>query len=357
MSTLPKNGCHLYYGEYDEQPNKKLKKLNQPSINYLSITGSHNGLICFADSNHSLNIHEPIHISNPITREFMNVPRLEVVGENRIDSMVCGFGYHPSVDKYKIVKIHYMKNQPLRQVQVYTLGDDSCSGWRGIGQTAYSLRLNNRCSCSGSRDIGEISLKFISDGFLCHRCPFGAFANGSLHWLNEEQKIVSFDLSNEMLCVLPSPPFVRASSVTDRFQLKVLGGCLCFIHHKPDDELLDIRFLRSKGESNSHGVNEQEYDLLTWIKEFSFPIEGDTDTEPFAVTKSGEVLLSHKSVICCYDPKTAAMDRIVDVNFCLAVPHMNTFVSLKALGEKCRSRKKYVVKFRPRSFFIKQKKE
>ncbi|KAI3860537.1 hypothetical protein MKX03_025469 [Papaver bracteatum] len=110
-----------------------------------------------------------------------------------------------------------------------------------------------------------MSLKFISDGFLCHRCPFGAFSNGALHWLNEEQNIVSFDLANEMLYLLPSPPFVRASSVTDCFQLKVLGGCLCFIHHKPD-ELLDIWFLRSKGESDSDSVNEQEYNLLTWIK-------------------------------------------------------------------------------------------
>ncbi|RZC49438.1 hypothetical protein C5167_017863 [Papaver somniferum] len=206
-------GYMLYYGENDNQPNKKLRRLNQPSF-CLSILGSVNGLICFSDSEIVSYIHQPIYISNPITREYMKFPKLELTGEKKVDSMVCGFGYLPSTDKYKIVRIYYIKNQPLGQVQVYIhLG-------LAVGETLYSLR--------------QISFPF-------HCSPFGAFANGALHWLNDEQKILSFDLADEKLYL------------------------------------------------------------------------------------------------------------------CRAVPHINSFVSLKALGEKCRSRKRYAVNPSPTEYFITQK--
>ncbi|XP_026451262.1 F-box protein At3g07870-like [Papaver somniferum] len=223
----------------------------------------------------------------------------------------------------------------MGRVHGYTLGGGRCSVWRDIGETPYSLR-------------------HIQDGFLCRRSPFGAFANGALHWLDKEQKIVSFDLAEEKFYLLPSPPFVSALDVTNSFELEVFGGCLCFIH-QTQDKFLDIWFLRKKEGSSSYDMNEQEYDLLTWIKELSLPI----DALPFALTQSGKFLMWYKSsTIWSYDPKTATMEKfLLDGIFCRAIPHMNSFVSLKALGEKCRSRKRYAANPTPEEYFVTQQRK
>ncbi|XP_026387760.1 F-box protein At3g07870-like [Papaver somniferum] len=156
-------GFQLYYGEYGSQPNRKLRRINQPSMNYHSIVGSCNGLICFSEMNLSTSVKfEPVCICNPITREYVNLARLlEVKGENKLDSMVCDFGYHHSIEKYKIVKINYIEGKPLGQVQVYTLGDGS--GWSDVGETNYSLQF--------SKDTWR--------GASYRRSPLGAFANGA----------------------------------------------------------------------------------------------------------------------------------------------------------------------------------
>lgn len=111
-------------------------------------------------------------------------------------------------------------------------------------------------------------------------------------------------------------------------------------------------------------MNEQEYDLLTWIKELSLPI----DALPFALTQSGKFLMWYKSptiwsydpktAIWSYDPKTATMEKfLLDGIFWRAIPHMNSFVSLKALGEKCRSRKRCAANPSPEEYFITQQRK
>ncbi|XP_026411192.1 F-box/kelch-repeat protein At3g23880-like [Papaver somniferum] len=261
----PKCNTELYYGEYDGQSKKKLIRINQPPIIHQQIVRACHGLICFSSFSNvgGSNVHESTYISNPVTREYITFPKLEIVGEHKIDTVLCGFGYHSSIQNYKIVRIYYIQNQPLGRVQVYTLGGGS-SGWRDLGETVYSLRHSKLC-------------------LRGDRSPFGVLANGALHWLDTEQKIGSFDLVAENLYLLPSPPFVSDTSVTNCFQLQVLGGCLCFVHLKPD-KFLDIWLLRKKGESSSSDVNVQDYDSLTWIKEFSIPIMGDA-AEPFSLTE------------------------------------------------------------------------
>ncbi|MCL7046999.1 hypothetical protein MKW94_021125, partial [Papaver nudicaule] len=91
-------GNQLYYGEYDNQTRNKVRKINQPPT--------------------------------------VVIKRDSIVRYDEF--IVCGFGYHPSTDKYKIVKIHYTKTTHLGRVEVYTIG--SGSGWRETGTTTYSLR-------------------------------------------------------------------------------------------------------------------------------------------------------------------------------------------------------------------------
>ncbi|XP_026439281.1 F-box protein At3g07870-like [Papaver somniferum] len=240
FSFSPHHFSELYCGEFDDTPKKKLKWINQPPIKLHSMVSSCNGLICFSDFVRGHYVPEPSYISNPITGEYVTLPKLEITSENKIDSMVCGFGYHSSINRYKIVKIYYIQNQPLGRVQVYTLGCGN-SGWRDVGETAYSLQHSKLC-------------------WKGDRCPFGVLANGALHWLDMEQKIASFDLVEEKLYLLPSPDFVYA----------------------------------------------------------------------------------------------AAFTKLLDENCYGATPHVNSFVSLKALGERCRSRKRYKANPSPRTIFIKQ---
>ncbi|KAI3893408.1 hypothetical protein MKX03_008996 [Papaver bracteatum] len=327
------NGNQIYYGEYQNQHSYKLRRVNQPPTISKLVVGSCNGLICFSETNH-FGVHEPSCICNPVTSEYVNLPRLNVKCDDKVEAMVCGFGYHPSTNKYKIVEICYIQNQPLGHVKVYTLG--SGGGWRDLGETAYSLRP--------------------SQGISSNRSPFGTLANGALHWLNDEDKIVSFDLDTENLYLLPSPFSDPALSRQNCSKLKVLGGCLCFVYAI---ERLDIWFLRKKGVSVSFGVNEQDdFDTLNWIKEFSIPFR--RGVELCALNNDGEILLVGYAVgyavLISYNPQTGSMVKLTGNEFRNVfrnvTPHVNTFVSLKALGEKCRFRKRYDVNPAPNEMRI-----
>ncbi|KAI3952869.1 hypothetical protein MKW98_005096 [Papaver atlanticum] len=328
-------GNQLYYGEYNNQTRNKLRKINQPPIVGKSVIGTCNGLICFSE-NYRYDVLEPSYICNPITGEYVNIPRV-IKRDNIVDYsefIVCGFGYHPSTNKYKIVKIHYTKTTHLGQVEVYTVG--SGSGWRETGTTSYSLRPS----------MGAF------EGMPDYRSPFGTLANGALHWLNKEGKILSFDLAKENVYLLQSPPFVRSTNDhVDSFRLKILGGCLCFVHEKLR-ECIDIWFLRKTGENSSFDLNEQDdYHLLSWIKEFSIPVE--REAEPCALTNSGEVLMRYKGCLFCYNAQTAAFEKVMDNDFSYVFPHVNSFVSLKALGERgSKFRKRYDVNPAPKEILI-----
>ncbi|XP_026426084.1 F-box protein At3g07870-like [Papaver somniferum] len=276
-------GNQLYYGEYNNQTRNKLRKINQPPTVGKSVIGTCNGLICFSE-NYCFDILEPSYICNPITGEYVNIPRV-IKRDNIVDYselIVCGFGYHLSTNKYKIVKIHYTETTHLGRVEVYTIG--SGSGWRETGTTSYSLRPG-----------------------------MGAFE--------------------------------------DSFRLKILGGCLCFVHEKLR-ERIDIWFLRKTEENCSYDVNEQDdYHLLSWFKEFSIPVE--REAEPCALTNSGEVLMRYKGCLFCYNPQTAALEKLMDNDFRYLFSHVNSFVSLKALGEKgSKFRKRYDVNPAPKEIFI-----
>ncbi|XP_026429851.1 F-box protein At3g07870-like [Papaver somniferum] len=187
-------------------------------------------------------LYEPTYVSNPVTGDYVSFTEVDFFRQNKVHSVVCGFGYHHSIKKYKVVRIYFNKNQTLGQVQVYTLG--CARGWRDLGETTYC------------------SLRYTWPRGFYNCSPFATLANGALHLLDKEQKIVSFDLASEKLYLLPPPPFVRAARVMNYFELQVLGGSFCFLHQK-ENEFLDIWFLRSKGEFSSYDVNEQDYDSLS----------------------------------------------------------------------------------------------
>ncbi|OVA09341.1 hypothetical protein BVC80_7541g2 [Macleaya cordata] len=234
--------------------------------------------------------------------------------------IVCGFGYLPSTNEYKVVRIYYCSNEEsfVGRVQVYTLG--SCTGWRDKGEITYSL--------------------------ICYRpCP-AVLANGALHWLDDEGKIVAFDLADEEFLLLPSPPCFLLHNEDDYpFQLQVLGGQLCVVHCK-NKVSVDVWSLKKKKKKEKNGnyniKGQKEYQFWSWINEFDIDSDlGARYPMPFSLTKHGEVLFYSHATLSRYDLKTATSKKLVDIKKYLpacfsfqAIPHSNSFVSLKALGEE-----------------------
>ncbi|OVA07457.1 F-box domain [Macleaya cordata] len=340
-----KGAVQLYYGgQYDEINNnsiddddddddddehnndyyysyKTLTKIDHPPITNRAfihvMLGSCNGLVCFFVPHHGID--DPVYICNPITGEYVYLPKLTT--RERQDSschdLVSGFGYNLSTDEYKVVRIYYEFDQPsfLGHVQVYTLGRGG-SAWRSKGEITHFF------------------------------CSSSIYANGALYWLDVgERKVVAFDLADEEFRLLPSPPcFGMCKSAF--VGLRLLGGYVCIVYIN-EGKYLDIWALKKKKKKIKHSdydVKEQEeYHSWSWSwsREFSIAWEGPvmgTSYQPFALTKKNEVLLLHNGILSCYDPKTATSKKLWDDDsasrYIQAIPHMNSNVSLKALGEK-----------------------
>ncbi|XP_026382497.1 putative F-box protein At1g46840 [Papaver somniferum] len=131
----------LYYGNLSDilktsDPEqfsyKKFIKMNHPLVNRREFAhpenffvGSRNGLVCFSVPHHCIN--DPVYITNPISGEYVNLPRLHP----KRGLVISGFGYLRSSNEYKVVRIFYPdkeknsysnNNAGVGWVQIYTLG-------------------------------------------------------------------------------------------------------------------------------------------------------------------------------------------------------------------------------------------
>ncbi|OVA06221.1 F-box domain [Macleaya cordata] len=342
---------NLYYGDYDNDDddennihdekfsNYKMKtsftKINHPLFDTepADIVGSCNGLICLSVRRRRLlgyNNRDLFYICNPITREYIYLPGPIMDDddpENLGIGMLCGFGYLQSTNEYKVVTMYYCRNDTqlfLGRVEVYTLGDGN--GWRNKGEITYSW--------------GPIC--FISKG---------VFANGALHWLDiKDGKIIAFDLADEEFHSFPSPPpcDVPFSGVPRRFpqELCVLGGWLCLVH-KREDACIDIWSIKkTKSISNDDDMKEQEYQSWSWSREFSIRTKGRGNSicQPIALAKRGEILMWYNfAYLVAYDPRSTTSEKLGDLGRDLhccygrATSHINSFLSLKALGEDAKN--------------------
>ncbi|MCL7029580.1 hypothetical protein MKW94_018367 [Papaver nudicaule] len=311
----------LYYGdkynvEMNIHENFSYETLHETSIScpvvgtYI-IAGSYFGLICLVRYHH--HIPEPIHICNPVTGEYVNLP--EYTLREEYYGAAYGFGYVHSMTnvQYKVVRIYYPDSDyNIGEVQVYTIGNGS--GWRTIGRTSYRLHSQT---------------------------PLGVYVNGYLHWI-DKKKIVAFNLADEEFRLIQSPPYCdpphNCSTCFD--MLQVLRGNLCLCHQRNEEHLLDIWSLKKNATEAS------------WTRDFSIAYQSSLDIDhqfpvwPLLITVKNEVLFVHQGdMLCCYDPRTNMVielweDKKQELNRLHASPHMNSFVSLKALGERSETKKK-----------------
>ncbi|PWA83991.1 F-box associated domain, type 1 [Artemisia annua] len=157
--------------------------------------GSVNGLVCLWQYQ---NNNDNTYICNPITREYMSLPRQKYYKKGRTD-IVYGFGVGLLTKAYKVIRIFQGDKPPkpassrprLLEAEVYTLGTGK---WRHLGHVFYWLE------------------KF-----------HGPFLNGCVHWIvldeDSPEKLYAFDIDNETFQLFPSPP----CEDWDRIRVQSLG--------------------------------------------------------------------------------------------------------------------------------------
>ncbi|XP_026416652.1 uncharacterized protein LOC113312108 [Papaver somniferum] len=292
----------IYYVDFDEKSRKKLTEINFP------LPTETKRLV--------------------VTRECLELPKFLTEDEDiKVYEILSGFGYVPSSNEYKVVRIieYYDGDELLLncKLQVYTLG--AGSGWRDKGMFDYRLII--------------IALRNV-------------FVNEALHWLDWRGKIVAFGLAEEEFHVLATPPCLPGSSIGEifrKFQLQVLGESLCLFHQKRGGRHADIWVLTK---DTSYAKSEQHYEPWSWHRRYTLPLNFTYAHKwwhgrrgyPFAVTQRGEVLIAtynneKDTVASSYDPKTTTLKKIGNLKNTI-VPglnsesHVNSFVSLKALEEE-----------------------
>ncbi|KAI3850580.1 hypothetical protein MKX03_016007 [Papaver bracteatum] len=277
----------FYGGSYNDKINtdgvyefkKTLKKVRHPPMRYklprYYLVNSCNGLVCLGRHHHQCV--DSTYIYNPATGEYVNLPKFIIPKGSYYPRIARGFGYVPSTNEYKVVRIFYPDLKTTGQIQVYTLG--SGCGWR------------SKCE------------PFPWVNFI----PPATFADGSLYWFNDIQ-IYSFDLAKEEVRVVPSPPchsLSLGSHVHDKFGLVVLRGNLCFFHQTPSAPHMEIWSMKKTADMKE-----------SWRKDFSIVYEKKEKFQefywPIMVTKNNKIIfMKDNETIECYDPETTTWNEIV----------------------------------------------
>ncbi|XP_074365352.1 F-box protein At3g07870-like [Apium graveolens] len=195
-----------------------VKKIEIPfsaSMPEFTVECSCKGLLCLCDSLYK----DSVYIYNPFTNDYKELPKTRQYKEERV---VCGFGYYPETNQYKVVKIIYYNitstgGGPLRRIRtvdnlksevlVFSSGGNT---WRNIGQVPYCVYR-------------------LQDAPLIH---------GRLHWmaLGVYQNIrgliiISFDLADEKFEEVPRPDFISPFDCTN-YGLLSLKGCLSAVAYE-----------------------------------------------------------------------------------------------------------------------------
>ncbi|KAK3416982.1 hypothetical protein EUGRSUZ_H02734 [Eucalyptus grandis] len=162
------------------------------------IVGYCDGLVCLEYDDHRI-----IVLWNPATGESRNIPNASC-SYNR--PTICGLGYDPSTDDYKILR-HSRLRDAYGFPVVYNVFD------------VFALKTGSWRRVHDKHD----DLKYSPD--------VGTYADGFLHWLVggrdtwEHKKIVSFSMNTEKFedALLPLP---EADEGTEFRVLGVIGECL-----------------------------------------------------------------------------------------------------------------------------------
>lgn len=173
-----------------------------------------------------------------------------------------------------------------------------------------------------------------------HKFP-GTFANGTIYWA-WGLKNHAFDLANEEYRMVSSPPCNNVYHRSPNFGLVVLGINLCFFNQNREKSAPHITIWTLK-KTDMNETWSRDFNIVYGINE-RCPSYMDK-LKPIFLTKKNEVIFTcNYETLCCYDPDTETWRVIWDEDelslpfgIIRVIPHVNTFVYIKALGEMTRN--------------------
>jgi F-box interacting protein len=175
-----------------EKNDKNSQMLNidfKPYYDKFGVVNSCNGLLCLCCPFEG----NPLVICNPVTGEFMRLPKATNTPNrlHNLDPVGFGFGFHPKTNEYKVIQIwkkfvRHANTLVLERVifDINTLGTLS---WRNV----------------------EVDPDQVSNSSL----EYPTCLNGVIHWIrfddeSQDRSILCFCLDSERLQSFPSPPLV-----------------------------------------------------------------------------------------------------------------------------------------------------
>ncbi|XP_058213104.1 F-box/kelch-repeat protein At3g23880-like [Rhododendron vialii] len=276
--------------------------LGERTRNDFSIAGVCNGLVCINLSRFGY----PLVICNPSTREFRKIPNsnwnwLDENGFNGsigVRQVSFGFGFHPSANDYKLIRI-VLDLTPMRKdnirADLYVMSTDT---WTEI-------------------DVNKLLLFFMYEfgeeyNNVVQICGSSASAvlNGVFYWPGREvptdqMVVMSFDLGDEVFQKIRTPECLDRIWETN-WKLMEFNDKLALVV-SPDERGFDVWVL-----------NENESSWTKQVKVGSFPriaIE-DGDNRVVGGGKNNELLVTEHKVsgdlkLFSYDTKTGETKDIL----------------------------------------------
>lgn len=232
-------------------------------LEILYIGNSCNGIICFSDQKAFFG--RKVYLFNPVIR------RMKLISHNCFadamfdrNKVFCklGFGFCECTNDYKVVRIHYVKDEEMKmlgnvapEVEVYSL---NANNWRRI-------KANVKCIVN----------------------YWSVSSNGTIHWLarkkNEQvfDSIMSFDVAHELFCEIELP--VECHSIKDG-TLLVFKGLLAIFK--------DGISMREEEEFKCYELwVMKEYNVAKSWTILSVLETQESVVKVFGLTKSGKIVM------------------------------------------------------------------
>ncbi|XP_059664262.1 F-box protein At5g07610-like [Cornus florida] len=262
-----------------------------------TIIDSCNGFLLCSSAN-NLCSRKSYHVYNPTTKQFSTLP--------------WPFPYYTNPSDPLYLAFNPLKSHHYKVVLLYTLVNVNVGCWYHI--YIYSSETNGWWSPLACADV------FWGLGLGLDLTANGVYCNGSIHWISKPGTNYSlyFDVDNQRLCPMPSPPFPTVPDGQCHF--RQLSECRGHLHLTEYGDY-DIRFIID--------VSELESDYSQWSLKYRVPMF-DFVPHEMIVRYAGSVL----ALIHGEDEGDLSLVLFVDTNIIISYNiKNNTFKELHGVSQ------------------------